>query len=364
MPGPGIRLSHDFYRRHVGPLLAHIEHSAALLGAGSEVLGFDDQVSTDHDFGPRLQIFLPAGADHGPALAALTALPQEFHGYPVYFPSAFADPGRPAPEPAHRVQVTTPEEYFTGWLGVDPARGMALADWLLTPTQTLACLTGGAVFHDPARRLAARREALAWYPDDVWRYALAAGWLRISQEQAFVGRTGSLGDEVGAAVLTARLARDLIRLAFLIEQRWAPYGKWLDRGFRQLALGAPLRRELARALRAPSWREKEAALCAASTIAGVATNHLELATRVDPQPHRYYDRDIRVVDAEGFTTALTDAITDPQVLALLARLGRRAAGTGIPSLPGTVDQAADNTDILTRADRCRALAPALGLPQA
>src|ERR1700722_20383544 len=176
MPGPGIRLSHDFYRQQVAPLLGHVGHSAALLGAGSEVLRFDD-----HDFGARLQIFLPPGTDPGPVLTALKALPDDFHGYPVRFPSAFADPGYPAPEPTHRVQVTTAEEYFTGWLGVDPARGMGLADWLLTPTQTLACLTNGAVFHDPGRRLAARREALAWYPDDVWRYALAAGWLPISQ---------------------------------------------------------------------------------------------------------------------------------------------------------------------------------------
>jgi hypothetical protein len=32
---------------------------------------------------------------------------------------------------------------------VDPANGMSVADWLLTPTQILASRTAGAVFHDP-----------------------------------------------------------------------------------------------------------------------------------------------------------------------------------------------------------------------
>lgn len=33
-------------------------HSACLIGNGSEVLGYDTTMSEDHDFGPRLLIFL------------------------------------------------------------------------------------------------------------------------------------------------------------------------------------------------------------------------------------------------------------------------------------------------------------------
>jgi hypothetical protein len=101
-----------------------------------------------------------------------------------------------------------------------------------------AALTAGAVFHDPAGVLARRRATLRWYPDDVWRYVLAAGWQRIGQEEAFVGRAGAAGDGLGSAVLASRLVRDLIRLAFLIERRWAPYGKWLGRAFGELPAAA------------------------------------------------------------------------------------------------------------------------------
>ena len=58
----GIELSRRHYAEEVRPLLhsrfGAIPHSAALLGRGSEVLGFDDQMSTDHDWGPRVLLFL------------------------------------------------------------------------------------------------------------------------------------------------------------------------------------------------------------------------------------------------------------------------------------------------------------------
>src|SRR5690606_38244721 len=58
---PGLELSRLFYRDQVRPLLDQLggpEHSAALIGHGSEVLGFDTERSTDHDWGPRVLIFL------------------------------------------------------------------------------------------------------------------------------------------------------------------------------------------------------------------------------------------------------------------------------------------------------------------
>ena len=59
---PGIELSRLFYREAVRPILdaafPRLPHAAALLGDGSEVLGYDSPRSTDHDWGPRLLLFL------------------------------------------------------------------------------------------------------------------------------------------------------------------------------------------------------------------------------------------------------------------------------------------------------------------
>ncbi len=89
---PGITLCAQFYREAVRPILnAHfpnLKHAAALIGDGSEVLGFDDSTSTDHGWGPRLLLFvepeaLPAAEPIRQALAQL--LPKTFRGYPTNF---------------------------------------------------------------------------------------------------------------------------------------------------------------------------------------------------------------------------------------------------------------------------------------
>ena len=345
----GLELSRRFYAHAVRPLLGGRPHAAALLGEGSEVLGFDDEVSTDHDFGPRVQVFL-GGGEPPPSLAGLPPL---FEGHPTVFATTGG-------EPSHQVEVTTAAAFFGARAGTDPAAGMALADWLLLPTQAAATLTAGAVFHDPGGELARRRAALSWYPDDVWRYALAAGWLRVAQEEAFVGRAGAAGDDLGSRLVAARLARELVRLAFLIERCWAPYPKWLGRAFSRLDLAATAGPPLAAALTAAGWREREEALVTAASALVTATNDLGLAAPVDPAPRAYFTRDIRVAGADRLTVALTAAITGPEVRALVDRLGGRRGGP-VGTLPGTIDQVTDSTEILGDPARRRRAAPLLGL---
>jgi hypothetical protein len=311
----GLGIAERHYRDEVAPKIGDRRHAAALLGAGSEVLGYDDDVSPDHDFGKRVQIFYP---DHD-----------------------------------------TVGQFFAAHLGLDPGERITTADWLLTPTQIFASLTRGAVFHDPDAELRSRREKLAWYPDDVWRYALAAGWLKVGQEEAFVGRAGSTGDDLGSRVLAARLVRELMRLAFLVERRWAPYGKWFGRAFGELEMAAGLKPLLDGALSTPEWRERERLITAAAELVGARTNGLMLGDPVDPAPRRFYERDIMVVGADRFTVALAREITDPVLRGLIDRLGVRHGH--IPRLPGTIDQAVDSTDALSIPEQWRRAAPLLGI---
>ena len=83
------------------PLLRGQRHGAALLGWGSEVLGYDTDRSTDHGWGPRLLVFLDDEAAVGPVQRSVSArLPDEFRGWPVRF-------GWDDVEPADHVTVTT-----------------------------------------------------------------------------------------------------------------------------------------------------------------------------------------------------------------------------------------------------------------
>jgi hypothetical protein len=331
---PGLQLARGFYATVVGPLLAErlspVPYAAALLGPGSEVAGFDSARSTDHDWGPRLQIFLPdSDADsHAPAITAMLArrLPEFFRGYPVAFPVT-REPGGTA---RHRVQVTGLGTWLTSQLGFDPRHAVTLLDWLATPAQRLAEFTAGEVFYDGPGELSRARDTMAWYPDDVWLYLLACQWQRIGQEEAFPGRCAEAGDDLGSAVVTARLARDLMRLCLLMHRRYPPYSKWLGTAFARLPGTAGLTASLAAALSAGSWPAREQHLREAYETVAALHNQLALTPPLDTRTRGFYDRPYQVIDAARFTAALREAITNPQIRRL--------------PLTGAVDQFVDSTD--------------------
>jgi hypothetical protein len=336
---PGRELSAAFYAEHVLPLLDNVGgapvHSAALLGTGSEVLGFDTERSTDHAWGPRLQVFLrtedsAAAAD----LARLLddRLPESFRGFPVRY--AYPRPTNPV---RPQVWVGGLGEYLTGILGFDPRGGVTAAQWFATPAQSLLEAVGGAVFHDGLGELIPIRKALAWYPDGLWRYVLAAQWTRIGQEEAFVGRCGEVGDELGSAVVAARLARDLMRLCLLMARRYPPYSKWLGTAFSWLPAAPALLPALRSALAAATWQEREAHLCAAYEIVAALHNGAGLTEWIEPTVRRFHDRPFRVINGERFAAALRRTIADPWIAAL-------------PPI-GAIDQFVDNTNLLTDAGR-------------
>ena len=63
---PGFELSRRFYQEVVRQILEEqfptIQYSAAFLGHGSEVMGFDTERSVDHHWGPQFQLFLTENA--------------------------------------------------------------------------------------------------------------------------------------------------------------------------------------------------------------------------------------------------------------------------------------------------------------
>ncbi|HEY1628144.1 MAG TPA: GNAT family N-acetyltransferase [Streptosporangiaceae bacterium] len=331
---PGIQLAREFYAEAVRPLLDRqaVPYAAALLGPGSEVAGFDTERSTDHDWGPRLLVLL-SDADAGQAetITGMLAnsLPGSFGGYPVAFPVT-SEPGGAA---RHRVRVTGLGAWLAGTLGFDPRRGVTVPDWLATPAQRLAEVTSGEVFHDAPGELTRIRDALAWYPHDLWLHVLACQWRRIAQEEAFPGRCAEAGDHLGSAVVTARLTRDLMRLCLLMHRRYPPYSKWLGTAFARLPRIEGIKAALTGALAGQDWRTREQNLRDAYEAIAALHNQLGVTQPVDTHVRSYYDRPYLVIGADRFTTALRQA-----------RL----------PLTGAVDQFIDSTDAAGDLDLLRA----------
>ena len=143
----GLDLSEALYREAVGPILARhfpgLTHSAALIGPGSEVLGFDTEQSTDHNWGPRLLVFLAKDdlTACGERLdqALRTELPTEIRGYSTHFAeegdTRWMVPLERGPV-NHGVQLVTVSGYFTAILGFDPAGDIRPLHWVSVPQQS------------------------------------------------------------------------------------------------------------------------------------------------------------------------------------------------------------------------------------
>lgn len=339
----GLELSRRFYFEAVLPILERrfpgLDHAAALLGSGSEVLGFDDEISTDHHWGPRVQLFLrdPAPADEIRDVLG-DELPPTFASYPTNFGppdeagARLLVPVSSGPV-AHRVEVETVGGFMLEQLGFDPLAGVEIADWLATPSQRFLGVTGGEVYADAIGDLTAARNAVAWYPHEVWLLVMAGQWRRISQLEHFVGRTGLRGDELGSRLIAAHLVDDLMRLAFLQERRYAPYPKWFGSAY--ALLRRPEEPALATTLAAEGWTEREEALGDAYRLLASAHNELGVTAPLEPDVRQFYGRPLQVLDSNRFVDALRAAISDPAVRA-------------IEHHAGSIDAVSDNTDVLTR----------------
>jgi hypothetical protein len=126
----GLELSRRFYFEAVRPILErefpNVDHAAALIGHGSEVLGFDDERSRDHQWGPRVQLFVTELRSADRITEAMAnRLPLRVAGFPTNFgPTdeegtvALADVD--AGPINHRVETIVLSEYLRAELGVDP----------------------------------------------------------------------------------------------------------------------------------------------------------------------------------------------------------------------------------------------------
>lgn len=332
----GAELSGRFYAEVVRPLLRGQPHSAALLGWGSDVLGYDDQMSTDHGWGPRLLVFLER-EDRIEGLETVLddRLPEQFRGWPVRY-------GWDVVEVKHHVTVTTLSQWLVDHLGVDATAGISVLDWLLTPQQRLLGVVAGVVHADELGVLDRLRRNLDWYPDQVWRWLVACQWRRLAQEEAFVARTAEVGDEVGSAVTAARLVRDMMRLALLLDRRYAPYQKWLGTAFRHGRHGDGLSESLSSALRASDLGAREQAMAEAYTALAHRHNGTNLTDAMDLSIKNYHQRPARVLMADRFTEACLATVTDPELRALAPI--------------GSIDQAVDSVDVLSDPRLYRRLA--------
>ena len=151
-----------------------------------------------------------------------------------------------------------------------------------------------------------------------------------------MGRAGLAGDEVGSALIGARLVRDIMRLCFLMEKRYAPYPKWFGTAFKQLPCADDLWQTLQRILMAETWQIREQFLVEAYEAIAQLHNKLDLTEPMPEQVRSFHGRPFNVIALHGFATALVRQIRDPIVKKIAER-----------PLIGGLEQFSDNTDLVS-----------------
>jgi hypothetical protein len=344
---PALELNRKFYVECVRPALDQhypgLEHAAALIGYGSEVLGFDTVMSMDHNWYPRVYLFLQE-KDRGlasPIREMLSQeLPHDYLGFPVDTVPVPDEPGtrwmksKGRGPVDHMVTPLTLREFALEDLGWDGLEPLTSIDWLTFPSQVLRAMTAGAVYFDSIGELTRFRETLAWYPRDIWLYLMASTWDRIGQEEPLMPRAGSVGDELGSAVIGSRLVRDIISLCFLLEKQYAPYPKWFGSGFKQLACAEELTPVLWDAQRADTWANREKALTIAYEFLAQKHNKLNITDPMPEQVSNFHERPFMVIHGNAVAQSLVLQIIDPEV--------KRIAAKG---LIGGIDQWSDNSEL-------------------
>lgn len=317
----GLDLCRNFFFDTAKPILDRhyptLNYTAGLIGYGSDVLGYDDEVSRDHMWGPRFYMFLNRKDLHLKNQIFDTLadeLPYTYMGYSVNFTEPDPhDNGVQHPKMIFSGRVNplifilTFDEFLEDQLGTCDIEHLTEPDFLTMSQHRLMSLAAGSLFVDDLG-LGQRLEPIRFYPDSVKRYLIASNWSIIASEEAFVRRCSDVGDDIGSIIICARIAERLMRLCFLYTNQYAPYSKWFGTAFRLLDVDNRIKTAIDGALHAGDIHIREEKLVEAQALVAELHNQSAVTAPVDFHIESYFGRDILVIFADKFADATAETL--------------------------------------------------------
>ena len=233
----GLTLSEQYFHEHGLPMILqsfplHSQRMACgLVGDGSECFGFDDEISRDHDWGPGFCIWLTR-EDYDDIAKDLIRkyeqLPGTFLGYGSRKQSEWGN---------ERIGVFEIGDFISRYIGYRnvPQNN---EEWMIVPESALAAATNGKVFYDPLGEFSSiRNQLLRFYPDDVRIKKMAARCMTVAQSGQYnLGRCLKRGDQFSARYSETKFCVDVISLIFLMNRRYTPFYKWMNKALVALPL--------------------------------------------------------------------------------------------------------------------------------
>ena len=241
----GLQLARQFYFECVQQIIADRlpelkdRYSAGLIGYGSDVLANDDELSKDHEWGPRLHIFIDKDL-HRKYAGKINKvfnefLPASFEGFPTRFKlTDVGDVMTTEQDGYHHIVITTPERFLELTIGFNSVPKTDF-DWLLISEQRLLEFTRGEIFVDFTGVISRLRKDLRYFPDDVWKYRLAFLLESIPWEDNLISLCGYRNDLLSMHINLGKTIERIMKLCFLLNKKYCPlYPKWLHREFKKL----------------------------------------------------------------------------------------------------------------------------------
>ncbi len=242
-----------FYQQYGKPMIhEHFQEyedriAVGLVGEGSDCFGFDDSISTDHDYGIGFCMWLTQ-QDYD---AIGLELQKRYEELLTHHSSLLQEDVSYNRFLHDRRGVFTINNFCNQILGTKQNFEKNYhIDYLAISEERLATLTNGAVFCDTLGTFSAIRERLEkYYPDKVWRLRLAQSLHEFAQYgQSNYSRMMARKDYVTANMCLSKAVECAMDLVYLLNQTYAPYYKWKKKGLsnlRKLQAIIPLLEELA-----------------------------------------------------------------------------------------------------------------------
>ncbi len=231
----GLEISRGFFEEYGKPMLERdfadiLPYLAAgFVGSGSEHLGYDDEISQDHDFEPGFCIFLPSEdiIDRRTAFLlerAYEKLPKEYMGVKRQ---------RISPVGGNRNGVLRTAEFYISKAGT-PDGVLSNEMWLNLPDYALLEATNGEVFFDNLGEFSRIREVLQNQPEDIKLKKLAGNLLLMAQSGQYnFTRCLNHGEKQAAQIALFEFVNAAMKTLFILNDRYMPYYKWSFRALRE-----------------------------------------------------------------------------------------------------------------------------------
>ncbi len=230
----GMELARKYYEEYGAPMIkkqfgSYEKYLAiGLVGEGSECYGYDDEISRDHDFGPKFCIWLPQEIDEiiGEKLnRAYQSLPRTYQGYTR----------NETAEGTRRVGVHSIEGFYrryTGCTGIPQNN----REWFKIPESFLSTATNGEIFIDSLGTFSQIRKGLqGFYPKDVVKKKLASRVAVMAQSGQYnYLRAMKRKDYEAGYMACSEFVQSTLGAVYLLNQRYMPFYKWAFRMAKEL----------------------------------------------------------------------------------------------------------------------------------